>query len=103
MPATHHLFEPTQASDRRTVARQNVSIPAKVGFRDRTPIACTVRNVSAMGALLEFGDDVLLPDNFRIIIESKMFWADCEVRHRKGRTAGVMFITNRMEALAAFG
>ena len=32
-----------------------------------------------------------------------MFWADCEVRHRKGRTAGVMFITNRMEALAAFG
>ena len=56
-------------ADRRTAARQDVSIPAKVGFRDRPPIACTVRNVSAMGALIEFDRDMVLPDYFRIIVE----------------------------------
>lgn len=94
---------PVESIDRRGTIRKDVSIPAKVGFRDLPPIACTVKNVSAMGAMIEFVGDVVLPETFRIIIESKMFWADCEVRHQNGRTIGVMFISNRAEALAAFG
>jgi hypothetical protein len=94
---------PLNSIDRRGAPRKEVHIPAKIGFRDLPPIACIVKNVSAMGALIEFSGDVVLPETFRIIIESKMFWADCEVRHQKGRSAGVMFITNRAEALAAFG
>ena len=89
--------------NRRSSSRHDVTLPAKIGFRDQPPIACTVRNISPMGALLEFGGDIALPETFRIVIETKMFWADCEVRHHKGKTAGVMFISNRMEALAAFG
>jgi PilZ domain len=92
-----------QDADRRQTRRRDVSIPAKIGYRHQPPIACIVRNISPMGALLEFECDVALPESFRIVIESKMFWADCEVRHHKGNAAGVMFTSNRMEALAAFG
>ena len=95
--------DPAVSIERRGAIRKDVSIPAKIGFRDLAPISCIVKNVSAMGALIEFKSDVLLPETFRIVIESKMFWADCEVRHQKGRTAGVMFVSNRAEALAAFG
>jgi hypothetical protein len=103
MTAAAKHSEPVHSIDRRGAVRKEVHIPAKVGFRDLAPIACMVRNVSAMGALIEFDSDVVLPQTFRIIVESKMFWADCEVRHQKGRSAGVMFISNRAEALAAFG
>jgi hypothetical protein len=103
MTAAVKQSDPVNSIERRGAPRKEVNIPAKVGFRDLAPIACTVRNVSAMGALIEFDSDVVLPPTFRIIIESKMFWADCEVRHQKGRTAGVMFVTHRAEALAAFG
>ena len=103
MTAAAKQSEPVSSIDRRGAPRKDVNIPAKVGFRDLPPIPCTVKNVSAMGALIEFDRDIVLPETFRIIIESKLFWADCEVRHQKGRTAGVMFISNRAEALAAFG
>jgi hypothetical protein len=89
--------------DRRRINRTDVSISAKIGFRDKQPIACTIRNVSPMGALLEFSTDIVLPENFRIVVASKIFTADCEVRHHKGRFAGVMFVSSRAEALAAFG
>lgn len=90
-------------TDRRVFARHNVCIPAKIGFNDKAPVNCTVRNISAMGALLEFDREIVLPPGFRIIIASKTFWADCEVRHQSRFTAGVMFVSNRAEALAAFG
>ena len=103
MTAAAKQTDPINSTDRRGAPRKEVHIPAKIGFRDLPPIACIVKNVSPMGALIEFNSDVVLPETFRIIIESKMFWADCEVRHQKGRNAGVMFISNRAEALAAFG
>jgi PilZ domain len=103
MSAALKLPTPEHYANRRQSRRRDVSIPAKIGYRHQPPIACTVRNISPMGALLEFSDNIVLPETFRIVIESKMFWADCEVRHRKGNAAGVMFTSNRMEALAAFG
>ena len=103
MTAALKFLEPLAVTDRRQSRRRDVSIPAKIGYRHQPPIACIVRNISPMGALLEFEDNIILPESFRIVIESKMFWADCEVRHHKGNAAGVMFTSNRMEALAAFG
>lgn len=102
---TEHLLYGTNsaAADRRQTQRRDVRLAAKAGIRDGAPAPCTVLNVSPMGALLEFASDVRLPKQFRITIDSAMFSADCEVRHRTGRQAGVMFISNRMEALAAFG
>ena len=90
-------------TDRRSVPRKTVAIPAKVGFRNTPPVHCIVRNVSPMGALLEFSDDLDVPNNFRIIIESELFTADCEVRHNKDRKVGVLFTSNRLEAMARFG
>jgi hypothetical protein len=103
MNAAVQKSNPVDAVERRTAVRRDVTIPAKIGFRDITPIPCMVKNVSPMGALIEFKDDILLPHKFRIVVDSMTFWADCEVRHHKGRYAGVMFISNRLEALAAFG
>ncbi len=89
--------------ERRTQPRKEVAIAAKVGFRDQPPIACIVRNISAMGAMLEFAKPVELPAVIRIIIETEMFAADCEVRHQAGLRAGVLFTSSRLEAMARFG
>ena len=88
--------------DRRSLPRKDVALPAKVGFRSGPPIPCVVRNISPMGAMLEFSDELDVPDMFRIIIESEIFTADCEVRHIKGKNVGVLFTSNRLEAMARF-
>ena len=89
-------------TDRRSMPRREVSIPAKVGFRSGPPVHCIVRNISPMGAMLEFIDEQNVPPTFRIVIDSEMFAADCEVRHVKGRNVGVLFTSNRLEAMARF-
>ena len=94
---------PHAADERRTQARKDVAIAAKIGFRDQPPVPCMVRNITAMGAMLEFAQPIELPANLRIIIESEMFAADCEVRHQTGLRAGVLFTSSRLEAMARFG
>lgn len=101
-PSNQVSFDSATA-ERRNATRHDVSLVAKAGIRDGAPVVCKVRNISSMGALLEFREAVRLPKQFRITIDSAFFSADCEVRHHSGREAGVMFISNRMEALAAFG
>lgn len=103
MPYKNQLSLDLETLERRNAPRREVLLAAKAGIREGVPMPCTVRNISAMGALLEFAVDVRLPKQFRISIDSALFSAECEVRHQSGRTAGVMFISNRMEALAAFG
>ncbi len=97
--------EITQAfkQERRQTRRKAVRLKAKAGIRYGAPEPCSVLNISPMGALLEFTEPQKLPKYFRISIDSAMFSADCEVRHQEGRTAGVLFTSNRMEALALFG
>jgi PilZ domain len=93
----------TQTINRRAVERRPVTLAAKAAILDGSRVDCTVRNISAMGALIEFREPTRLPNTFRLAIPSAMFSADCEVRHQEGRMVGVMFVSNRMEALAAFG
>ncbi|MEQ1672067.1 MAG: PilZ domain-containing protein [Hyphomicrobium sp.] len=103
MSSNSQLSFDLAASDRRNAPRREVFLAAKAGIRFDAPVACIVRNISAMGALLEFSEPVIAPKTFRITIDSALFSADCELRHQNGRLVGVMFISNRMEALAAFG
>lgn len=103
MNASHQRPYDPQPSERRNAPRREVHLEAKAGLRFDAPVACVVRNISAMGALIEFPEAVTVPKTFRISIDSAMFSAECELRHQKGTTVGVMFISNRMEALAAFG
>lgn len=88
--------------ERRKARRYEVSFKAKAGLKADQPTPCTVRNVSALGALLEFDSPVKIPRYFRIAIEAPRFSADCEVRHRTGNSVGVMFTSNRADALDLF-
>lgn len=103
MPLPQQVFPDISTSERRNAPRREVRLAAKAGVRFDAPVACIVRNISPMGALIEFPQSMALPKTFRIAIDSAMFSAECELRHQNGCMAGVMFITNRMEALAAFG
>lgn len=57
----------------------------------RPPAYCTVRDLSASGAFLEFDERCEPVHNFRLVIETKGIDALCEVRHTRSRGVGVMF------------
>lgn len=68
-----------------------------------TRIPCRVVDISAGGARIEVGNDVVVPDRFKLLIPDDLFEAECEVRHNGGSFAGLIFTSNQMEALAAYG
>ncbi len=89
-------------SERRGYQRIDVNYRAVVRLADGTSIACFVKNISPMGALLEFSEARVLPAAFRLTIPDELFSAECEFRHQTGKQIGVLFTTGRMEALAKF-
>jgi PilZ domain len=90
-------------AERRQHQRREVDFAASVRFSDGTARPCRVKNISPMGALIDFGTHPGLPAMFRLIIASELFSADCELRHETGHQAGVLFTSSRAEALAKFG
>ncbi len=92
-----------RGAERRAHIRHEVDYPAIVRAAGRADVAARVRDVSAMGALVEAPAGTQLPDTFRLIMPDQMFSADCEVRHRTEGRAGVLFISNRLEAMSRFG
>lgn len=90
--------------ERRKVRRRLVNYKAKAALKWDDPTPCIVRNISSLGALLEFTAEVAdIPKRFRIAIQHPLFTAECELRHHTPTTAGVMFISNRSEASRLFG
>lgn len=83
--------------------RIEVDYRAVVHLPDGTQFACRVKNISPMGALLEFADNRSMPPAFRLTIPDELFSAQCEFRHQTDNAVGVLFTTGRMEALARFG
>jgi hypothetical protein len=90
-------------NDRRSDVRREVDLDAHIRLRTGELVACRVLNVSAGGALVHLDQARLLPDEFSLSIPSEAFEAACEVRHRTGQRVGVMFMSNRREAIAKFG
>ena len=90
-------------SERRTHPRHEVNYRGVVRFADGTSLPCRVKNISAMGALLEFSEARIMPANFKLTIPDELFSAECEFRHQTGQSIGVLFTTGRMEARARFG
>jgi hypothetical protein len=90
-------------AERRAHVRHEVDYPAIVRASGRADIAARVRDVSAMGALVEARTGTPLPETFRLIMPDQMFSADCEVRHRTDGRVGVLFASNRLEAMSRFG
>lgn len=89
--------------ERRTYQRIDVDYRAVARLPDGSSFACRVKNISPMGALLEFPEARILPAAFRLTVPDEMFSAECEFRHQTGNCVGVLFTTGRMEALAKFG
>jgi hypothetical protein len=90
-------------AERRAHVRHEVDYPAIVRVAGRADLSVRVRDVSAMGALIEPKAGVQVSDAFRLIMADQMFSADCEVRHRTEGRIGVLFTSNRLEAMSRFG
>ena len=56
-------------------------------------VECTVRNLSANGALLELQGPAPVPDDFELIIRPENRRHSCHVIHRAPRRIGVVFVS----------
>jgi hypothetical protein len=90
------------APDQRAAVRRETELEARIRIADLPWIACTVRNISPIGALLEFAAPTILPPLFRLQIPGDRFEAECSLRHQSGIMAGVFFISNRGGATARY-
>jgi hypothetical protein len=79
-------------ADRRAFGRRPTNQYAVAHVAGRAPLRCVVRDISEGGALLEFGEPVLLRNRLRLVWEGSGEQAECEVRHVQGAKAGVQFI-----------
>lgn len=92
-----------KGAERRSHVRREVDYAAIVRTPNHGDVAARVRDVSAMGASVELRPGTNVADTFRLIIPAEMFSADCEVRHRTDGRIGVLFTSNRLEAMSRFG
>ena len=86
------MREPSNGADRRLFGRRATYQHAVVHVSGRTPVRCVVLDISAGGALLDFGEAVTLPSRLRLVWEGSGDQALCEVRHIQGTRAGVQFL-----------
>ena len=75
----------------RSAHRQRTLKAAKVVLTDWTAIDCTIRDISATGARLVFGDAFALPEEFRVIIVMTNTIVPVRLLWQRGLTAGVSF------------
>ena len=88
--------------DRRSSPRHKVELAARVQVLGQPWLNCTVRDISPMGALLDFASPTMVPASFRLLIPVDLFDVECEVRHQNGRRVGVTFLSNRQGAVARY-
>lgn len=79
-----------EALDRRVFGRRHTNIRASVRIGYQV-VACTIKDLSEGGALLEFDEPVDLPSRVRLSWPDHPNEVICEVRHARRNTAGVQF------------
>lgn len=89
------------SAGRRLASRKAVKLAADIAVDPSHWLTCTVRDMSATGAMLEvraedfpgYGRD-LLPDRFHLVIDGHLerSLVECWVRWRKGDQVGVQFL-----------
>ncbi len=92
-----------QGANRREFRRMPSSKAAMIRIASGERLPCRVVDISAGGARIEFSSNLSVPDRFKLLIPEDLFEAECEVRHLASDSAGLMFTSNRLEALAAYG
>jgi hypothetical protein len=84
-----------EPAERRHFGRRETSIHGTALIPGRPNAPCLLRNISIGGAQLEFLSEVWLPFTFELVVESRGIRVWCEVRHQRGTTFGVMFVTEK--------
>jgi hypothetical protein len=54
-------------------------------------IACSVKNISETGALVEANTPLFIPDKFKLIVQTEELSRPCHVIWRKEKRIGVVF------------
>lgn len=93
---------PVKPSDNRRANRKPVRLAGQVADGSHQSFACTVHDMSAMGAMLEMhpqetrrnGGELHLPERFYLVVENLLERSvvECYVMWRKGSRAGVQFV-----------
>ena len=76
--------------EKRRTQRFRVLKGATVAF-DGNGLACTVRNLSADGAAIDFPGPVSMPPSFMLVIEADQFIRRCRPVWSKDKRIGVAF------------
>jgi hypothetical protein len=77
--------------DRRRVPRTPVLMGAKVMTGPSHTYDCLVRDISTLGARLEFPTTTLIPDRFEVAFEKARTIRVCQVAWRTSTQVGVEF------------
>lgn len=84
---------PRDLENRRRAVRHPANVTATIcyGPQDSISIACTIRNISTGGALIEAAEVSLLPLAFRLLDLRQGLAYDSKVVWRRGNEVGVAF------------
>ncbi len=81
-----------ERADRRSERRMRTLKAARIAFNlGHSVFDCTVRNLSASGALLEVASTVGIPRQFEIVMDRSGRGRPCSVRWMTQRMMGVRF------------
>lgn len=83
-------ISPTRAIQRRGADRKRALLAAKLSNEDSSlTIDCTIRDLSATGALVELAAPQLLPKTLRLLVIKEGVVFDTEVAWRRGNRMGL--------------
>lgn len=78
--------------ERRSIPRVRSVLKAEIRFNDDLMhVPCVIRDITDVGARLDFGGEVTVPDRFQLFIEKKQRTRRAVVRWKNNREAGVAF------------
>jgi PilZ domain len=87
--------------DRRRIARTRISTPALVIANDGSLVwKCIVRDITSLGARLEFQDAPVLPTAFNLTFDGKTL-RRCHLKWRIANEVGVSFQTPEKDLTSA--
>lgn len=79
-------------AERRKFGRKETNVDALAVAPGRCAVRCTIKNISRMGALLEFAVPFTCRSNFRLYVEGNKLDAQCQIRRQDGTAVGVEFV-----------
>ncbi len=83
---------------KRKAARQPVNMRAEMRFNDgRKPLSCKIVDISANGCAIELDEEIDIPEDFDLFIESRSELKFCKIRRAAGKALGVAFLKSRLD------